>query len=134
MKGENKICAAEKCNEIIVGRKDRRFCSEYCKSNFHYQKNKLSGHVHFKKKVDDIILANRRILSKFNKKSKTTIRKEDLIAEGFNPKFFTHYWKTNSGDSYLFCYDQGFKSVKDNNKDKFLLIQWQDYMDKQLFE
>jgi len=31
-----------------------------------------------------------------------------LIDQGFNPKFFTHYWKNNKGDVYLFCYEYGF--------------------------
>ena len=128
-----KVCRNDNCSKVVKGRIDRQFCSKYCKSEHHYSKRKSSGKEYFKLKVDDILRKNRKVLAKYNKKSKTTIRKEDLLAEGFNPQFFTHYWKTKTGDTYLFCYEQGFKSVKDNNKDKFLLIQWQDYMNKQLF-
>jgi len=32
--------------------------------------------------------------------------------------------------TYLFCYDYGFIARQDNGKDKYLLNQWQDYMDR----
>ncbi|MDA7804048.1 hypothetical protein N8987_05680 [Crocinitomix sp.] len=66
-------------------------------------------------------------------KSKVTIRKEELLKEGFNPRFFTHFWKTQTGDTYLFCYDQGFKEIMDHDRKKYLLILWQPYMEKQVF-
>ncbi len=64
----------------------------------------------------------------FNKAGKATVRKEVLIGEGFNPKFFTHYWKNNKGDVYLFCYEYGFMKKTENNKEKYVLVQWQNYM------
>jgi hypothetical protein len=83
--------------------------------------------------VDEVLRKNRSILAKHNLNSKATVRKSVLIEEGFNPKVFTHYWKTKAGDTYLFCYDQGFKEVKDNYKDKFLLVLWQEGMEKDVF-
>ena len=129
----DKICRNEKCNEIVVGRRDRQFCSDYCKSEHHYSERKKTGKTYFKLKVDEVLRKNRSILAKHNVKSKATVRKSVLLDQGFNPRVFTHYWKNKAGDTYLFCYDQGFKEVKDNNKDKYLLILWQDYMAKQVF-
>lgn len=51
-----------------------------------------------------------------------------LINEGFNPKYFTHYWKNQKGAVYLFCYEFGFLERKEHNKVKYVLIQWQEYM------
>ena len=131
MSDAKRICKNENCKNELTGRVDRVFCSSYCKSDYHYHQRKESGKVYFKNKVDDVLRNNRKILSKYNTKSKVTIRKEDLLEEGFNPRFFTHYWKNKNGDTYLFCYDQGFKEIHDNYRDKYLLIQWQDYMEKQ---
>ena len=69
-------------------------------------------------------------LKTFNKAGKATVRKEVLIKEGFEPKFFTHYWKNSKGDVYLFCYEFGFLESEENNRSKYVLIKWQDYMDK----
>ncbi|MFK8046565.1 MAG: hypothetical protein AB8B72_13795 [Crocinitomicaceae bacterium] len=128
-----KYCKNENCDKLVKGRVDRVFCSSYCKSDFHANQRKKSGKTYFKLKVDSVLKKNRAILAKYNIKSKATVRKEVLIAEGFNPRVFTHYWKNAKGDTYLFCYDQGFKEVKDNYKDKYLLVLWQSGMEKQVF-
>ncbi|WP_369412192.1 hypothetical protein [Hanstruepera marina] len=73
---------------------------------------------------------NRRILKEFNKAGKAVVRQSVLIGEGFDPKFFTHYWKNQKGDVYLFVYEYGFLSKKENGNDKYVLIKWQDYMEK----
>ena len=130
---EKKICRNEKCEKTVEGRSDRQFCSTYCKSEHHYSAKKKTGKTYFKLKVDQVLRKNRSILAKHNIKSKATVRKTVLLEEGFNPKVFTHYYRTNSGDTYLFCYDQGFKEVRDNNKDKYLLVIWQDGMARQVF-
>jgi hypothetical protein len=133
MNQEPKTCRNANCHKIIVGRSDRLFCSKYCKSDYHYVARKKSGRTYFKLRVDEVLKRNRNILAKYNKKSKTTVRKEVLLNEGFNPRFFTHYWKTAGGETYLFCYDQGFKEVKDNERKKYLLVIWQVGMEKQVF-
>lgn len=115
------------CQKIIIGRADKVFCDEYCKSAFQYKKNKDKAQSFFSI-VDKQLKLNRKILKQFNKGGKSTVRKDDLISAGFNPKHFTHYWKNGKGDVYLFCYEFGFLSMKDNGKDKYVLIQWQPYM------
>ncbi|PHQ58728.1 MAG: hypothetical protein COC08_09830 [Maribacter sp.] len=54
------------------------------------------------------------------------------ILKGYslNPKFFTHYWKNQKKDVYLFVYEYGFLKRKENGKEKFVLVVWQDYMEK----
>ncbi|OIQ33063.1 MAG: hypothetical protein BM555_04720 [Crocinitomix sp. MedPE-SWsnd] len=130
---ETKICRNENCDKTVEGRRDRQFCSDYCKSEHHYSARKKTGKTYFKLEVDEVLRKNRAILAKHNVKSKATVRKSVLIEEGFNSRVFTHYWKNKAGDTYLFCYDQGFKEVKDNHKDKYLLIMWQAYMAQQVF-
>ena len=57
-----------------------------------------------------------------------TIRKEKLLSEGFNPKYFTNYWKSSKEQVYFFCYEYGFLKIQKNQKEGYLLIKWQDYM------
>jgi hypothetical protein len=33
-------------------------------------------------------------------------------------KYFTHYWKNQKGDVYLFCYEFGFLEKYENEKSK----------------
>ena len=121
-----KKCIA--CGESIEGRIDKIYCSDYCKSAFHYRKNKNKEKNLFQK-IDEQLKVNRRLLTHFNKAGKAVIRKEELLKAGFNPKYFTHYWKNKKGDVYLFCYEFGFLERKENGKSKYVLVQWQSYMD-----
>lgn len=117
------------CDKTLEGRSDKKFCDPYCKSAYHYQKS-LEQSPKFYHKVDNQLKTNRRILKQFNKAGKSTVRASILIDEGFDPNFFTHYWKTNKGDVYLFVYEFGFLRQTEHQKDKYLLIKWQAYMEK----
>lgn len=118
----------QECGETITGRVDKKFCSIYCKSAYHNQINKDKEDNLFKK-IDKQLKLNRRILKEYNKAGKATVRKSTLISEGFNPKHFTHYWKNQKGDVYLFCYEFGFLELKEHGKLKYVLVQWQEYME-----
>lgn len=115
------------CNEVIVGRVDKKFCSEYCKSSYHYKQNRSKQDSVFIR-VDKILKNNRRILKSYNKVGKSTVRKNILIEDGFNPKYFTNYWKAKNNNLYLFCYEYGFMEIKEKGYSKYVLIIWQEYM------
>lgn len=117
------------CDKELHGRSDKRFCDAYCKSSYHYRKS-LEEAPRFYNKVDNQLKLNRRILKSFNKAGKTTVRMKLLIDQGFNPNFFTHYWKGNNGGVYLFVYEYGFLKKSEKNVEKYILVQWQDYMNK----
>ncbi len=122
---KSKICLT--CKKELQGRSDKRFCDVHCKSAYHYRKS-LEEAPRFYNKVDNQLKLNRKILKNFNKAGKATVRAETLLDLGFNPNFFTHFWKNNKGDVYLFVYEYGFLKRKEHGKDKFVLIKWQDYM------
>ncbi|MDC0257767.1 hypothetical protein OAK35_03380 [Crocinitomicaceae bacterium] len=115
------------CDAPLEGRLGKKFCNAYCKSNYHYQQNKRKEKTLFKR-IDLQLKLNRRLLREFNRAGKSTVRAEKLIASGFNPKFFTHYWKNSRGDVYLFCYEYGFLSRTENGRSKYVLVEWQPYM------
>lgn len=121
-----KICSV--CNAIIKGRSDKRFCSPKCKSIDQYEKRQKNEK--FFLKVERQLRVNRKILKRFNKSGFTTIRSDELQKEGFDPNFFTHYWKNQKGNVYLFVYEYGFLKIAD--KEKYLLVIWQEYMSPSL--
>lgn len=117
------------CSEIIDGRTDKKFCSSYCKSTYHYKKNVNNPQKLFTQ-IDKQLKFNRSILKQYNKSGKSIVRKEVLLTEGFNPKYFTHYWKNKKNDVYLFCYEFGYLQKTEKGIEKYILVVWQDYMEK----
>lgn len=82
-----KICPV--CEKPIKGRTDKKFCDPSCKSAYHYQALQKEG-CGFYARVDKQLKTNRRILKKFNKAGKATVRADVLLKLNFNPHFFTH--------------------------------------------
>ena len=115
------------CGEKILGRIDKKFCSSYCKSSYHYLQNRDNAASRFKT-IDNQLKLNRRILKEYNKAGKATVRKSVLLEEGFDPNYFTHYWKNNKGQVYLFCYEYGYLKLAEHGVDKYVLVQHQPYM------
>ena len=122
-----KHCLA--CNKELKGRSDKKFCDLHCKSSFHYRKS-LEDEPRFYNRVDNQLKLNRKILKYFNKAGKSVIRAEILKKEGFDSKYFTHIWKNHKGDVYFFVYEYGFLKIQEHNKEKYVLVIWQDYMMK----
>ena len=115
------------CKEEVKGRSDKKFCSIYCKSSYHYH-DTINNESNLFRIIDKQLRLNRRLLKNYNKSGKAVVRKETLLKEGFNPKYFTHYWKNQKGDVYLFCYEFGFLEKQEKGKSKYVLVQWQEYM------
>jgi predicted nucleic acid-binding Zn ribbon protein len=123
---DHKICPV--CESPLKGRSDKKFCSTKCKSIHQYETRQEKEAFYLE--VDRRLKTNRKILKTYNFRGFTTVRKELLIDDGFDPNFFSHYWKNSKGDIYLFVYDYGFLDLKKSGKDKYLIVQWQEYMRK----
>ncbi len=119
------------CGEILTGRKDKKYCDQHCKSAYQYTAKKGQQSPFFIR-VDKQLRLNRKILKKYNVGGKAIVRHDVLIKEGFNPSFFTHYWKNLEGNVYLFVYEYGFLKTTEHHRTKYVLIQWQDYMNKSI--
>ena len=115
------------CGKKLEGRKDKIYCSTYCRSAFQYKENKNKEGTLYQR-IDSQLKLNRRILKLYNKSGKATVRKNVLFEEGFDPKYFTSYWKNTKGEVYLFVYEYGFLNRKENGNEKYVLVKWQDYM------
>lgn len=119
------------CSKELTGRTDKKFCDSHCKSAHQYKKEKERPE-RFYNKVNNKLKLNRKILKEYNKGGKVTIRAKVFLELGFDANFFTHYWKNQKGEVYLFVYEYGFLKKKEGGKEKYILVTWQDYMDKSL--
>ncbi|HMB99768.1 MAG TPA: hypothetical protein VKN14_01900 [Flavobacteriaceae bacterium] len=118
------------CGKVLEGRSDKLYCDVHCKSSYQYRQTKTKG-ASFYQKVDKQIKQNRKLLKNYNKAGKATIRALSLHEKGFDPNFFTHFWKNNKGDVYFFVYEYGFLKKGEHGVDKYVLVKWQDYMANQ---
>ncbi|HMI06188.1 MAG TPA: hypothetical protein VK528_01480 [Flavobacterium sp.] len=94
------------CGEKIVGREDKKFCSDGCRNAYNNKINKDSNN--FMRNVNNKLRKNYRILSELNADGKSKTTKNKLHSKGFDFDFFTNILQTKTGNTYYFVYDQGY--------------------------
>jgi predicted nucleic acid-binding Zn ribbon protein len=98
--------ACIECGEKIVGRADKKFCSDYCRNAYNNNLNKDSKNL--VRNVNNQLRKNYRILEELNPEGKTKTSKSKLDSKGFNFEYFTSIYTTKTGTVYYFVYDQGY--------------------------
>jgi predicted nucleic acid-binding Zn ribbon protein len=94
------------CEEKIVGRVDKKFCSDYCRNAYHNNLNK--DRKNLVRNVNNQLRKNYRILEALNPNEKTTVSKNKLLIRGFSFEYLTSLYTTKTGKVYYFVYDQGY--------------------------
>jgi len=94
------------CGEKIIGRVDKKFCSDQCRNAHHNDLNKSNQKLI--RTVNTQLRKNYKILQTLNPKDKTKVKKAKLLASGFDFEFFTNIYTTKAGTIYYFVYDQGY--------------------------
>lgn len=113
----------QECKMKLSGRKDQKFCSDYCRNTFNNRLNEDA--TNYMRRINNILRKNRRILSLLNPKGKMTVDGITLAEEGFNFHYYTNMYTTKNGATYIFCYDQGYLKLDD---DRYMLVHKQDYV------
>jgi predicted nucleic acid-binding Zn ribbon protein len=100
------------CGIPVSGRKDRRFCSDACRTNYHNLR--LRNKLPLVRKVNTILLRNRNILESFCNQGKTILSRYELEASGYI--LFWHTAKGNSSGIPLvsLVYDYSLEELTDN--------------------
>jgi len=111
----NKECP--ECGSKIIGRADKKFCSDACRNAHNNALNK--DRKNLVRNINNRLRKNYRILETLNTKDKTKVTKERLLRMGFNFKFFTGQYITKTGTIYYYVYDQGYLPLE---KDWYLLV------------
>jgi len=105
------------CGNKIIGRADKKFCSDACRNSHNNALNK--DRKNLVRNINNRLRKNYRILESLNPTDKTKTTKEKLLRMGFNFDFFTSQYVTKTGSIYYYLYDQGYLPL---NNDYYLLV------------
>ena len=94
------------CGDKIIGRADKKFCSDACRNSYNNRKN--SDTKNLMRNVNNKLRKNYRILDKLNPEDKTKTTQHGLVHAGFDFNYFTSIYTTKAGTTYYFVYDQGY--------------------------
>ena len=111
----NKTCL--ECGEKIVGREDKKFCSDGCRNAYNNKINKDS--TNFMRNINNKLRKNYRILSEINTEGKSKTTRAKLLSKGFDFNFFTNILQTKTGNTHYFLYDQGYMLL---DNDFYMLV------------
>lgn len=102
------------CGETMIGRIDKKFCSDSCRSS-HNNRRRVINQTSVKK-VNLILVKNRSILydltTRFQDNSVITTFQLKLM--GFDFAFFTHQTSDRRGRLMFYCYDLGYQQLAGN--------------------
>lgn len=110
-----KVCL--ECGDKIVGREDKKFCSDGCRNAYNNKINK--DQTNLMRTINNKLRKNYRVLCELNPDDKTKTTRTKLLAKGFDFEFFTSIYTTKTGNIYYFLYDQGYMAVEN---DWFVLV------------
>lgn len=112
------------CGNQIRGRSDKKFCDDGCRSTYYNEQNRDVNC--FMKRINYSLRKNRRILSQLNpRQDKARVHRRHLSEKGFEFNFFTHTYVTRKGQTYFFCYEQGYLPL---DNDYFALVTRKEYL------
>jgi len=107
---EERYCLA--CQEVLIGRADKKFCDDQCRNNYN---NKLNANsINIVRSINYTLRKNRRILASLAPEGKKKFKKAKLLSSGYDLKYHTHTYQTKEGAVYYFCYEYGYLEVEDN--------------------
>ncbi len=109
--------ACLECGDKIVGREDKKFCSDGCRNAYNNKINKDSNN--FMRTINNRLRKNYRILSELNIDGKSKTTKHKLLSKGFDFEYFTNILQTKTGNTYYFLYDQGYMHL---DNDFYMLV------------
>lgn len=110
-----------------MGRTDKRFCSDACRNLYHYHTN--NAPINYVRNVVNALKRNRRILSELNTgpEGKTKVHRDKLIEKGYIFTYHTNTHRTKAGNTYVFCFEQGFLELGEN---WFMLVRRDEYLER----
>ena len=99
-----KLCL--ECQEVVKGRADKKFCSDYCRNSYNNRLNVADKNL--VRNINNRLKKNYKILSELNPEQKTKTHRDKLIAKNFDFNYITSVYTTKKGAVYYFVYNQGY--------------------------
>ncbi|MBT0606999.1 hypothetical protein [Aequorivita echinoideorum] len=109
--------ACPECGRKILGRADKKFCSDACRNSRNNLLNKDNKNLI--RNINNMLRKNYRILESLNIENKTKTTKDKLLRLGFSFDYFTGIYTTKTGSTYFYLYDQGYLPLEN---DYYLLV------------
>ena len=75
------------CGEKVMGRADKKFCSDYCRNSFNNKIDK--GDKNLVRNINNRLKKNYKILSELNPNEKGKTHRDKLISKNFDFNYFT---------------------------------------------
>lgn len=95
------------CGDRILGRIDKKFCSDHCRNAYNNKLNKDGKNL--VRNINNRLRKNYRILNSFSlTEGKTRTSKTRLMDKGFDFEYLTNLYTTKKGTTYFFVYDLGY--------------------------
>jgi len=110
------------CGEKIIGRADKKFCSDQCRIAYNNKLN--SDETSYMRNINNVLRKNRRILLDLNTTGKSRVNRDRLAEKGFDFAHYTSTYITKEGAQYFYCYEQGYLPVE---KNYYLLVVKKDF-------
>ena len=98
------------CGEKVIGRIDKKFCSDYCRNSYNNKVDKDSKNLI--RNTNNRLRKNYKILTEMNVSGKTKVNRRKLFDKGFDFKFITSIYTTKKGSIYFYVYDQGYLELE----------------------
>jgi len=100
------------CGEKLIGREDKKFCSDGCRNAYNNKMNKDSTNL--MRNINNKLSKNYRILSELKPEGKSKTTRTKMLGKGFDFEFFTSIYQTKTGNTYYFLYDQGYMAIEND--------------------
>jgi hypothetical protein len=98
--------ACLECGRPMVGRNDKKYCDDYCRSAYHNRKYR--GMNKDMREINSILRHNRKVLERLRAEKGSLVSREQLSNEGFDFRYMTDMKRKDSDTVYRFCYDYGY--------------------------
>lgn len=100
------------CGKTLKGRVDKKFCDDYCRTQYNNQLKAEDTVVI--KKINTVLKQNRRILERQIAPGEEMGKcpRQKLADAGFNFQHLTHQYTNKKGNVYSFCYEYGYLPIE----------------------
>jgi len=98
------------CKEPLVGRVDKKFCSDACRCSY-FNRVKIRERREFRK-IDQILKKNRKILKFLFDSDRAEVSHQELAVMGFEFGYATQVVVANESEVKYYCYDLGLTSAR----------------------
>lgn len=105
------------CDQTLFGRKDKKFCNDFCRNTFNNNLNK--DKVEIVRNVNNRLRKNNRILKSLLEVGAMSVSKNQLNLSNFDFRYITNLNDSNDGTIY-YVYDVGYQMLDEEN---YLLFQ-----------